>query len=147
MTDYTPEQQAQHRKMWTDALRSGEYTQGYGALRTPSLLGYEIDPNWAPEEKATAYVDRFCCLGVACEVAKKEGVIESYVSNDTVLPDEVRHWLGLSSEQGMLREAAYRDDPSTSMALWQLNDFVGESFDQIADRIDTGQVKLEGEAR
>lgn len=37
---------------WTDALRSGEYPQGRGALRTPG--GY-------------------CCLGVWCDLADPEG--------------------------------------------------------------------------
>jgi hypothetical protein len=42
------------KKMWLDALRSGEYAQGRSTLRSPS--GY-------------------CCLGVLCDLAVKNGVI------------------------------------------------------------------------
>ena len=37
---------------WVAALRSGKYKQGKGALSTE---------------------DRFCCLGVACEISKLTG--------------------------------------------------------------------------
>ena len=46
---------AEIKKLWTDALRSGEYKQGYGMLRSKE--------------------DEFCCLGVLCELAVKAGVI------------------------------------------------------------------------
>ena len=46
------------KKRWLDALRSGEYHQGAGRLRTaPSSLGGG---------------DRFCCLGVLCDVVKDD---------------------------------------------------------------------------
>lgn len=74
---------------WTEALRSGTYTQGVGQLR----------------DKANNY----CCLGVLCEVAVQEGVIpparifEGWTdygfgngpANDTrtgVLPPSVQEW-------------------------------------------------------
>jgi len=44
----TPEEQAEHRKQWVAALRSGKYQQGEKRLRTG---------------------DKFCCLGVACDVS------------------------------------------------------------------------------
>lgn len=40
------------RKLWVEALRSGEYEQTNGALR---------------------YEDKFCCLGVACDLYRKHG--------------------------------------------------------------------------
>lgn len=40
---------------WADALESGEFQQGRGSLRCG---------------------DEFCCLGVLCELAVREGVIE-----------------------------------------------------------------------
>lgn len=74
---------------WAEALRSGNYTQGDGQLRDQS--------------------DSFCCLGVLCEIAVKEGVIPparvmeawtmySYgnpTANDSrtgVLPPSVQEW-------------------------------------------------------
>lgn len=43
------------KKSWLEALRSGDFEQGTRALRTED--------------------NRFCCLGVLCEIAAKEGVI------------------------------------------------------------------------
>lgn len=49
---------ADFKKKWLDALRSGEYKQGYGRLRSSD--------------------DRFCCLGVLCHVAKVKSEKISY---------------------------------------------------------------------
>lgn len=48
------------KNLWISALRSGEYQQGVGALRQKA----------DPEQP-----DRFCCLGVLCDLAVKAGVI------------------------------------------------------------------------
>lgn len=92
---------AKVKTKWVDALRSGEYKQASGVLR---------DDN-----------DAFCCLGVLCDVAVKEGLeitvfppptsdeeadSEEFSTNwggygygsrydDEVLPGEVREWAGL----------------------------------------------------
>jgi hypothetical protein len=50
------------KKAWTEALRSGRYTQGRETLRS----------NY----------DKFCCLGVLCELATAQGVIPPAVKND-----------------------------------------------------------------
>jgi hypothetical protein len=42
------------KKKWVEALRSGEYEQGKDQLRSSD--------------------DEFCCLGVLCDVAHKEGL-------------------------------------------------------------------------
>jgi hypothetical protein len=44
------------KQAWVKALRSGEYTQGLQQLKTNT--------------------DRFCCLGVLCDLACKAGVVE-----------------------------------------------------------------------
>ena len=49
----TKEEYAANRKKWVEALRSGEYEQGKEFLQCGSS---------------------FCCLGIACEVASKNGV-------------------------------------------------------------------------
>lgn len=51
----------ENAKKWVQALRSGEYKQGKDALRDN---------------------DKFCCLGVACEVYKKENPDFIYHSFD-----------------------------------------------------------------
>lgn len=74
-----------------EALRSGEYQQGEGSLRR----NLEGDP-------------KFCCLGVACDVAKKNGLeikILGDEENDNdvfyddegeFLPNSVRDWYGFA---------------------------------------------------
>ncbi|TGV26361.1 hypothetical protein [Mesorhizobium sp. M4B.F.Ca.ET.143.01.1.1] len=44
-TEWTAEQQKEHRKLWVQALRSGDYEQGQDYLANKGL---------------------YCCLGVAC---------------------------------------------------------------------------------
>jgi len=80
-----PQTAQEARKLWVDALRSGKYKQGKFALRRG---------------------DRFCCLGVACQLAVEAGVIPEPVqtSHDdewvyggkfTVLPKKVYQWLDI----------------------------------------------------
>lgn len=78
---------------WLAALRSGEYVQGYGYLKTDA--GY-------------------CCLGVLCDLAVKAKVIpgpqqnedgESYdygeeFEDNVFLPQEVQNWAGLDPNPG-----------------------------------------------
>lgn len=74
---------------WFAALRSGEYDKGTGALNRDY---------------------KFCCLGVLCELAVKEGVIKPpkfyglYARygaasrgewNETFLPPKVAKWAGI----------------------------------------------------
>jgi len=76
-------------KKWVKALRSKKYKQGKSHLNKDG---------------------RYCCLGVACDLAVKAGVIEEgvigsggsiyYDGGDGVLPDSVAEWLGLSSACG-----------------------------------------------
>ena len=80
------------KKMWLDALRSGEYKQGQLALRTD---------------------DKFCCLGVLCDLHHKNSDAElnweycgdnsrrmycpkTYAGDDAFLPKIVMDWAGLA---------------------------------------------------
>lgn len=77
-------------KAWVEALRSGDYEQGKGKLRT-------LD-------------SKFCCLGVLCDLAVEAGVIPAptsvghmgflYGNRLAVLPEEVQQWAGLRSPSG-----------------------------------------------
>ncbi len=49
------------RKLWVEALRSGDYRQGDGVL----------------EYRFSDEAISNCCLGVLCHVAKKEGLVDS----------------------------------------------------------------------
>lgn len=76
------------KKLWTDALESGEYKQGTDVL-------HRIHNN------------TFCCLGVLCELHRKltngpDWIKEemsykySYIGSSGVLPEEVMDWAGLN---------------------------------------------------
>jgi hypothetical protein len=109
---------------WLTALRSGEYKQGPGALRRG---------------------DEFCCLGVLCDLAVKEGVVTvqdstpsytgptqyAYGVNDDAayLPREVRDWADLP------RNPHITEDGGERLSLAYFND-VGQSFDAIAALIE-----------
>jgi hypothetical protein len=73
------------RELWVQALESGAYDRGTGQLA--------YDHNGQRQ---------FCCLGVACEVAIKHGVIARYDDGDETLDhyDLVREWLGLADSEG-----------------------------------------------
>jgi hypothetical protein len=119
-----------------EALESGEYTQNRGALRKD---------------------DRFCCLGVACDLAAHEGVGAwgvgkpgylgtSFVVDGTPstgnLPEAVVEWLGIEGRWLELNKAARKyakegRDPSGLEDLrWgtEMND-TGSSFAEIAAMI------------
>lgn len=106
------------KKLWIEALRSGEYQQAIGRLR--------ID-------------DRFCCLGVLCDLHAKEtggmwlpdpALPEDqyfvYASADSVLPGAVREWAGLNSQSPQVAG-------SSSLAYY--ND-TGRDFSFIAEQIE-----------
>lgn len=145
MTDaveITPEVKAERMKLWTAALRSGEYPQAKGYLKTD---------------------EGFCCLGVACEVAIKNGLdIETnddnlgykttsyggseYFENST-LPREVMEWYGIDkinpSVVYEITEDEVDDDGILllegrpfSTEISELNDTLGFDFNQLADLID-----------
>lgn len=107
------------QKAWLDALRSGEYKQGRDALRNG---------------------DNFCCLGVACEVALKQGVeldvkalssgLYSYDGSEGVVPLKVQDWLGLHTPSGMSHWS------SPLMGCTTLNDTSRMPFERIADHLE-----------
>jgi hypothetical protein len=102
------------QKKWVAALRSGEYSQVEGVLKTPN--GH-------------------CCLGVACELAAQEGIILPSMAykgegGDDCLSgelEEVRLWLGLNDALGRM---------NSPWSLADLNDD-GKTFAEIADIIES----------
>lgn len=104
-------------------LRSGKYRQAKEALR---------DGN------------RFCCLGVACDISKiKEWHGEYYMGESRVLPDKVKVWLGWSRDSGSLnKDRAVVLFPNRTYIndLANLNDR-GVSFNKIARVIELGAVQ------
>lgn len=120
-------------KIWVEALRSGEYEQCTSVLRSTD--------------------NKFCCLGVLCELAVKEGVIGppeinnqtsyyiydkvnnggsvTYLKRGIYPPYEVTYWAGLHNRYG--------EYCNTSLAEHNDN---GMTFDQIADIIEANVEKL-----
>lgn len=114
-------------------LRSGEYEQGRGYLR----LG-----------------NKFCCLGVACDMATEVGVTQvapdegelevKYVGPSSTymsaLPPQVHDWLGFEDGFGVTEIPLYGNGTDEIHTLASLND-EGLTFDQIADVIEAGLVR------
>lgn len=108
-------------RLWTDALRSGEFKQGKSKLR-------DIE-------------DNYCCLGVLCELAVRAGVIEpakpitangvrvryTYDNYGGFLPPVVQEWAHLSSDCGQYLG---------HHALYSENDH-GVPFEDIAKTIES----------
>jgi hypothetical protein len=110
----TPEQRERIQR-WVAALRSGEYQQGRFFLKS---------------------LDRFCCLGVACDIYAKENPDGKWLHSDfkagdkelgvTSPPTTVCKWFGLP------------EGPITAggTGLITLNDHRNQSFSVIADLIE-----------
>ena len=107
----------ENMRKWVAALRSGDYKQGRGDLHIPD--------------------DRYCCLGVACEISGLGKWREySYVIDgmDYVgdLPVPVAEWLGLpTGSSGYGTDVELIDSTAIS-----LNDRYDYTFEQIADAIE-----------
>ena len=105
------------KQNWVKALRSKEYKQGRKQL--------------SKKRKNKAY--KFCCLGVLCDLAEKEGVISwtnkgskysGQMSRKNSYPSEtVLDWAGLTGYHEL-------------NALIILNDTSKASFQEIADYIE-----------
>lgn len=92
-------------RRWIAALRSGEYCQGNGSLRPGS--------------------NEFCCLGVLCDLASKDGgpgwdERGHFMGRKAVLPEAVARFMNITEQ----------------MDLISLNDR-GQTFHQIADYIES----------
>lgn len=101
------------KKLWLEALKSEKYKQGRGALKKK---------------------DRFCCLGVLCDLHRirfkkekwgKQGKhFEVYLGCSIELPEAVRKWAKLKERNPII----------DSIHLSAYND-KGSSFNEIADII------------
>lgn len=122
---------------WLAALRSGEYRQERGQLRSASIL---------TEDKYG-----YCCLGVLCDLFVKPG--EGYWDDGDFfygedrgnfenvgqgcLPENLAKEAGLSGPNpGTSLEDPAIQYARTTLTLAELNDTVQLTFDQIADVID-----------
>ncbi len=106
-------------KQWVAALRSGQYRQGTGRLRTDN---------------------KFCCLGVLCNlhaqahpgIAATQTDPNRYLNQSEELPTKVMKWAGMRSACGNFH---------TPRTLATINDW-GTSFSELADVIEQNWEKL-----
>ncbi len=98
---------------WVAKLRSGDYVQGVGKLRSPE--------------------NQYCCLGVLCEVAVEDGILPlaSHILGDADLDYA---YDGHSAFLPPAVSDAYKMD-STSRLI-EMNDDEKASFTEIADYIE-----------
>ena len=109
---------------WVAALRSGDYVQGKGTLRSEG-------------NQLRSEGDQFCCLGVLCnlhaqahpKIAAKQKDSESYMGESEILPDAVMEWSEVNTRNGL-----FGDDSGRS-TLASLND-AGTSFSELAKIIE-----------
>jgi hypothetical protein len=121
---YTAEEQKENRREWTNALRSSEYKQTTGCLKSD---------------------DCYCCLGVACSVAGlefqySEDSKEYFTGEEeegSNLPIELLDFYGLESTEGSFYSEEFPSVPSYSLNLVYLNDVKLSTFTEIADIIDS----------
>jgi hypothetical protein len=111
---------AEIKKQWIEALKSGDYKQTTAVLKSTS----------------DGVTTRYCCLGVLCDIYAKETKTQwdernpndySMLGNSSTLPFEVLRWSGLEN-------AGSCGDLPDGDSLVALNDR-GQSFNQIADVI------------
>lgn len=122
---YTEAEIKAHREAWLKDLESGEYPQGKGALVVTGQDGSKS----------------YCCMGVACETARKSGLalrieekastmlrhgdgssvtIVTYDGTDAVLPSSMRDWLGYTSSNPVLEDhtlAGWNDGTSDTDSI------------------------------
>lgn len=127
---YTPEQIAENREIWAQALESGQFIQGKHYLKYQHNNGDEKD------------MLRYCCLGVGCEIMG--------------LPDEKRYYIDMAiyafTESGMSVFVSYISPPKSFCDAVGLGpDQHDEAFDLnvsvMADANDSGMVSFNQFAR
>ncbi len=109
------------KALWVAALRSGEYIQGKHALQR---------------------YGEFCCFGVLCDLAVKNGVevevthdqcaFVRYDGDTALPPPSVNKWAGVRAQTLRVRT----DGTPSRISLTYANDARALSFNQIADLIE-----------
>ena len=120
----------ENARKWVAALRSGEYQQSGGYLRTK---------------------DGFCCLGVACDIYMDSNDGNEWEKNGSGLPyyfftgggdmckfalsSKVLDWLGLRNSTGEYYSSRTMDKSSQKFLTMANDD--GNTFSEIADIIES----------
>lgn len=130
------EVQKQHCRNWIAALRSNNYRQCFGRLK-------EVCGNG----------DSYCCMGVACDVASKDGLGSWQLKSHTCqsfqvgketptidwywLPEAIRKYYGLPVRGGLEVHCQTSNIDGLDFDLMELNDKLGVPFVDIALILET----------
>lgn len=126
---------------WVKRLESGQYQQGQGHLRTED--------------------DKYCCLGVLCEMAVEQGVIErwhrdyddgsgawfygeksdSHLQSTVDLPRPVQEWAGLELQSVWVTVDPDDAGIKHTLDVIGLNDDRSWGFKEIAEAVRTSEAK------
>lgn len=124
------------RSRWIRALRSGKYKQGEGNLLKMNADG----------------TGNYCCLGVLCELAAKDGVVAwrntpgepvLNINGETgMLPMSVQQWADIKDNRGWLTSnpTVSQDDDNYEVVASEANDEEGLTLREIADLIQKNSV-------
>lgn len=124
------------KELWLNALRSGKYEQGTMKLAQELYDGTR----------------EYCCLGVLCDLAVKNGVCnvkwvhgtayygteEEFANekaSENTLPKSVQEWIGVNSDNIRVSKKINSfddEDEFEDVMVSELNDEYGYSFDRIA---------------
>jgi len=101
-------------ELWADTLESGKYRQAQGQLRETTV------------DKSGHTRRSFCCLGVLCDLARKDGgpqwdQYDQYGMESGFLPKDIAKYTGVNR--------------TIQNKLIKLNDDTGASFKKIAKYI------------
>lgn len=128
-------------KLLVDALRSGDFEQANNMLRTKN--------------------DTYCCLGVACEVARLNGIgIEwdkkeqgcdcedcrdnrwNFNGSNEALGSDVADWYGFPVDGAFANDPQIGDDEfGNAVSMIRANDDLGWDFKKIADAVEKKYLK------
>jgi hypothetical protein len=122
---FTPEQQKANRKLWFDELETTQVKQGRGVLNRNN--------------------ETYCCLGLACEVAIKNGLNLGKIKmkdgnylygedNVALLPQAMTNWLGL-------RHCAGESESGQLDSCVRMNDSLRLSFKEIGKRLQANEAE------
>ena len=115
-------------KIWVEALRSGEYTQGRERLK-----------------KITKGVVTHCCLGVLCELYNQQNdqPLKQQTTNDVDddcvcfdscfinLPPIVQEWAGLGSRCGVYRFGILSDMNDEGVSCLEIADIIEQNIENL----------------
>lgn len=103
------------KERWAAALESGEFKQGTQQLAVESVIQDPVTGRPVMDADGKYVVERhYCCLGVLCELARRDGVVATYRDADAHLPRAVSDWAELPDGRPEVPVEALQDGDTPS---------------------------------